>query len=219
LQTIGLKATTVGNVSFITGIYVVFVPLLGYFFFKRVNIFQILIGVVTFIGLAIFSFDANMRTNTGDILVLISSVAYALHFLTVCKITNKYDSMLLTFGQIAGATIFCGIAAAIMEPLPTAANFTNNIFFALIFCALLSTCVAFFIQIYAQKILSPTQASVLFTAEVFFGAFFGWLLLDEIFSIRQFLGAGILALCMIAVILIPWLEMKRSKSNAVKFDL
>jgi len=43
--------------------------------------------------------------------------------------------------------------------------------------------------------------------------------LGEIFSTRQFLGAGILAVCMITVILIPWLEMRRSKNNAVKFDV
>ncbi|MCL2495985.1 MAG: DMT family transporter [Clostridiales bacterium] len=200
-QTIGLQYTTVGNSAFITGFYVVLVPFAGCIFNRVIKAEQVALGFAALFGLALFSLNEQFRLNSGDIWTLGCAAIYACHFVLLGHYTRGMDSLLLTLLQLATATILFGLAAPLLESPPHIAAFSGEVWFALAYCAVLASALAFFIQTAAQKILSPTQASLIFTTEALFGAFFGWLLLGEKLLPRQFGGAAILIVCMVVVLL------------------
>ncbi|MEG1500584.1 MAG: DMT family transporter, partial [Clostridiales bacterium] len=123
------------------------------------------------------------------------------HFLCLSHYTDLYDTVLVTFLQVIGTAIISGITALIFEPLPR--QIDAHLIFALVFCALFATAIGFYILSYVQKILSPAQTAILVTSESIFGAFFGWLILRESFSFRQYLGAAMLLFCMLISNLLP----------------
>lgn len=202
VQTLGLMRTTVGNSAFITGVYVVFVPLLGWFFTRRIRPSQVVLGFATLVALAVFALDGELRVSRGDLLVLSSTVMYALHFLVLDKYTLHYDSLTLATLQISFAALLTLSGALVVEPLPTAASFPPLVWGTLLYTAALATAAAFFIQTAAQRVLPPTTASVLFTSESLFGAVFGVMLLEESFLPRQLLGAAMMIGCMVASVLL-----------------
>ncbi len=209
LQTSSLYRGNVGSTAFITCTYVVFVPLVACIFGNKLFRSQMAITLLTFVGLVIFSYDPQQGFSNGDLFALAGSFAYALHFVLLGKYTRGIDSLQLTFMQIVICLICYIPTALIFEPIPAFANFTPSVFTSLAYTAILSTAVAFFLQAAAQKHLSPQQTSVLFTAESLFSAFFGWLILDEMFTSRQFLGGTILICCMIAILIVPNMLIKK----------
>lgn len=82
-QTLGLHQTTASNSAFITGTYVVLIPLIAWLFTRKLQTRQLLIAIVACLGLAALSLDENLRVNTGDWLVLAGAFGYAVHFLVL----------------------------------------------------------------------------------------------------------------------------------------
>lgn len=201
MQTIGLQYTSVGNSAFITGSYVVMVPFVGWVFTRELKAAQIALGFLALAGLACFSLQGEFRVNRGDLWTLACAAAYAVHFVMLGRYTRGLDSLLLTLLQIIMGAVLAGLIALLLETPPAAVSFNKEMWTALIYCGALATALAFFIQTAAQKVLSPTQASVIFTSEALFGSFFGWLFLGELFSARQFVGAFILMACVIGVLI------------------
>ena len=200
-QTIGLQYTTVSNSAFITGFYVVLTPFAGWFFSRVIQARHVALGLAALFGLALFSLNEQFRLNAGDIWTLACAAIYACHFVLLGRYSPDRDSLLLTLLQLVTATIFFGLTALLTEAPPQPAAFNNEVWFALVFCAVLASALAFFIQTAAQKVLSPTQAALTLTTEAPFGAFFGWLLLAEKLLPRQFLGAAILICTMMMALL------------------
>jgi drug/metabolite transporter (DMT)-like permease len=200
-QTIGLQYTSVGNSAFITGFYVVLVPFVGWLFTRSIKAGQVALGFAALGGLALFSLNEQFRLNPGDIWTLGCAAVYACHFVLLGRYTPGLDSLLFTWLQLAVTAGLSGLAALLLEAPPAPAALSGEVWFSLIYCAALASALAFFIQTSAQKILSPTQASLIFTTEALFGAFFGWLLLGERLLPRQFGGAAILLFSMAAVLI------------------
>jgi drug/metabolite transporter (DMT)-like permease len=132
---------------------------------------------------------------------LACAAIYACHFVLLGRYTQGRDSLLLTLLQLVATTLLSGLAALLLEAPPVWTAFSADIWFSLAYCAILASALAFFIQTAAQKILSPSQASLIFTTEALFGAFFGWLLLGEKLLPRQFGGAAMLIGAMVLVLL------------------
>jgi drug/metabolite transporter (DMT)-like permease len=202
LQTIGLLTTTATNNAFITCTYVVLVPFVMWAFGKKIRAANFLIAFITLAGLAILSLHSDFRISPGDIWTLGCAFFFALHLTLLGEYSPRHDAFLLSLIQIAMVGVINILLALLFEPLPGAVNFSQELILALIFCALFPTVTCYLIQTAAQKIISPVTASVLFMAEAVFGAFFGWLLLDEILAPRQLLGAAILIVCMTATVLL-----------------
>jgi len=205
-ETIGLQYTSVANTAFISAFYVVLVPLLSFFFSRKISSLQIIMAIIAFCGLALFTLDRSFHINRGDILVLACAFCFSLHFLYVDRFTAFIDSVLLSFLQILVTCILCGICALIFEPPPQ--SFTPDVWKGLIYGSTLASAYAFFIQVWVQKILSPVQTSVTLTSKSLFGLLFGWLFMEEVFIPRQLVGGTILIFSIIAIIILPWWQAK-----------
>jgi drug/metabolite transporter (DMT)-like permease len=117
LQQLGMMATTAGNAGFITGLYVVLVPIFGVFLGRKTGPATWAGVALTFTGLYFLSIQGRMNSvNPGDILIAISAVFWAFHVLLIDRLVQKTDPIKLSSGQFAFAGIYALIAAFIIEP-------------------------------------------------------------------------------------------------------
>jgi drug/metabolite transporter (DMT)-like permease len=214
LQTQGLLLTTASNSALIAGSYVVFVPLISWLLKQhQLQKNQLIFAVLALLGIGILSINEQLRFNSGDFLVLIAAICFSVQILGIDHYLKRLNATQLNFLQLGGCAVLCLIFAPIFAPWPDYASFSAITWFALIYSALVVTALAYGLQVVMQKKIKPQRASILFTAESLFGAFFGWLLLGEVFLARQWLGAIILFGSILGVVLNPIYQQRRQKNN------
>lgn len=195
-QTIGLMYTTSGNAGFITGLFVVFVPLVAAVSFRRIpspaSIFSVSLAVL---GLALLSLNSDLTISRGDLLVLICAFVYSVHIVILDRVTDRFSSLELAMIQIVAAGVLMNAFTILLEPrLPAIDGYA---IFAILLTAIFATVAAFFVQTFAQKHIGPTRTALILITEPVFAAVFGYLLLQEILSPRKVVGAAILLSAMI----------------------
>ncbi len=206
-QTIGLKFTTASNSGFITGLFILFVPLMGWIIFRRVpgkkKIFSVLLALT---GLWVLTGGPG-RINYGDALTLITAFAYGLHILFAGKFMEEgTDPYIITFHQF----LFVGIFSLIGSLL-TGGGFqvSSSVWGVIVFLAIFPTLLAFLVQMISQKYTSPLRVAIIFSMEPVFAAVFAWTLGGEKFAIHRGLG-GLIIVSAIVISEIPSLTGKKT---------
>lgn len=195
-QTIGLVYTSASNSGFITGLFVVFVPIFAFLIFRRIpsliRAFAVLIAVL---GLW-FLTGGIAGINKGDLLTLITAVAYALHLLMADNfLKNKADPLVLAAQQFFFVGILSFIAAFITKASFSIAS--TNILWLIIFLTFFPTLAANVMQLVGQKIVAPVKVALIFTMEPVFAALFAWTLGGEQFIPGRAFGGLLIFLAMI----------------------
>lgn len=195
-QTFGLRSTTAGNAGFITGLFIVFTPLLAWVFLKQKQPPRAVLAVIVALtGLAFLSITPRFGISSGDLLVLFCAFTYSVHIIFFDGYTRKYDLALLVMVQMGTLAAGNVILAAIFESfvMPKSAY----VWMSVIICGLFASALAFYVQGYAQKVLSPTRTSMVLIMEPVFSLVFGMMLLSERLSWRGWLGCGLIFLGML----------------------
>jgi drug/metabolite transporter (DMT)-like permease len=203
-QTLGLAKTTVSNTGFITGLYLVFTPLISLIILKRkvLNI-QWLAVVVATLGLFLISYN-GISVGIGEILVLISALFYGAHFVALGEWSDGKNTYALTLIQILTVSAIASICALINGyQLPPSAN----VWQAVLFTAFFATFLAFIVQTKAQSVMSATAASVLLAMETPFALFFGLAFNSDPLTMRIITGGTMVMFAMGVVI---WSDNKKS---------
>jgi drug/metabolite transporter (DMT)-like permease len=179
LQTAGLERTTVSSTGFITGLYVVFTPLLGLVLFHTRVGLEVWLGIVLSVaGLAMLS-GVHVGSTEGDLLVLASSAAQALQILMVERYANRYDAVALTLVELGTCLVgFLALALARGE-LSVPRGWT--VWGALVVTGVFASALAYLIQVWAQRRLSAARIALVFSLETVFAGLFGyWLSGDRL---------------------------------------
>ena len=203
-QTLGLAKTTVSNTGFITGLYLVFTPLISLIILKRkvLNI-QWLAVVVATLGLFLISYN-GISIGIGEILVLISALFYGAHFVALGEWSDGKNTYALTLIQILTVSAIASICALINGyQLPPSAN----VWQAVLFTAFFATFLAFIVQTKAQSVMSATAASVLLAMETPFALFFGLVFNSDPLTMRIIAGG---TMVMFAMGIVIWSDNKKS---------
>jgi drug/metabolite transporter (DMT)-like permease len=196
-QTIGLGRTTASNSGFITGLFVIFVPIFLLVFSGRPPTKVQWASSVLALG-GLWLLTGGIRSaNFGDMITLIAAATYAGHLLA----TDKYvradaDALILAFHQFW----MTGLLAAVMS-FVTGRSFavgSTHAVGTIVFLAIVPTLSAFFIQMRAQKTVQPVRVSLIFSLEPVFAALFAWTLGGEPFSPGRAAGGGLIVLAMMA---------------------
>ena len=212
-QTLGLEQTTASNAGFITGMMVVFTPLLGAVFLaERMPAVAWAAAGVSVLGLFLLSGAGSDFQARGDGLVLLCALAFAGHILVTSRAVGKYDVGALVAVQLAVCGIVCLAIAALAGDLEAPEGAT--VWSALIVTSLVASALAFFIQSYAQQRASPARTALILASEPAFAGFFGWLLADERLSALALVGAGLILAAIVAVELVPRLRPPRPLPEA-----
>ena len=195
LQQLGIEQTTAGKAGFITGLYIVLVPLIGIFFGKRFSFVLWVSVILAAVGLYFLSVTEHLTIERGDLLVLIGSLFWAFHILALDHFTKKVDTIKLASLQFATCGILCSITAGFTETISWGAVYSALP--TLLYGGFASVGIAYTLQAVAQKHTSPVQAALILSLETVFSAVGGFLILGELMTARMLLGcvlifAGIL---------------------------
>jgi drug/metabolite transporter (DMT)-like permease len=202
-QTFGLANTTVSNTGFITGMYLVFTPLISLIILKRkVLLVQWFAVAIAMIGLILISYN-GISIGTGEILVLISAFIYGAHFVALGEWSDGKNTYALTLIQIltiaAMSTVFALINGFQMPP-------NASVWQAILFTAVFATFIGFLVQTKAQSVMSATAASVLLAMETPFALFFGLFFNNDPLTLRIIVGGS---LVMIAMGVVIWSDREK----------
>ena len=209
-QTFGLTQTTVSNTGFITGLYLVFTPLISWLLLKR-EIFKVqwLAVLVATIGLYFISFN-GITVGIGEILVLISALLFAGQIVALGEWSDGENTYALTLIQIlVSAVIFFALSLKDGFQLPP----DNAVWSAVFYTAFFATFLGFLIQTKAQSVMSATVAGVLLAMETPFALFFGLYFDNDPITLRIVSGGTLVLLAMALVI---WSDSKHTHSGANK---
>ncbi len=195
-QTIGLKYTTASNSGFITGLFILFVPIFSMMFFRtKLSIAKLFSVFLALLGLWLLT-GGLKEINIGDMLTLIAAVTYAFHILFADKyIKKKSDPYVLSFQQFFFIGVL-SIITGIVFQLPTSFG-TINTLRVVLFLTLFPTVSAFVIQLIAQKYTTPVKVALIFSMEPVFAAVFAWTLGNEVFIRNRAMGGLIIVIAMI----------------------
>jgi drug/metabolite transporter (DMT)-like permease len=196
-QQYGLQFTTSGNAGFITGFYVVLVPIVGVFFGHK-NHFTIWIGVLLAIaGLYFLSVKSDFTINRGDYLVGMCALFWTVHVLLVGYIAPKTDPVFTALVQFLICSVLSWIVAIGFETISWDAIIKTT--WPILYGGVLSVGIGYTLQVVAQQKAHPAYASIILSLESVFAVLGGWLILDERVDDRMILGCCLMLLGMIAV--------------------
>lgn len=190
LQQVGIITTTAGKAGFITGLYVVIVPLLG-LVWRQVPELGTWIGVVfAVVGLYLLSVTEEFTICHGDLLVLAGAVFWASHVHLVGFFSTRVGSIKLAFLQFAVCSALSLITALRLESISLQSMLNGAV--PILYGGFMSVGIAYTLQVVAQQEAPPAHASILLSLESVFAALGGWLLLNESLSARGLLGCGLM---------------------------
>ncbi len=194
LQTVGLRMTTASNAGFITGLSVAMVPVISALWLRRAPRPGVIAGIAAAtVGLALLTLQGSAAMSRGDLLVLGCAVAVALHIVLVGRYAQDLDQVGFAASQIVTVMALSAVAAALFErPLPAPASVGPGILWIIAFLALTGTVFAFVTQTWAQKFTSPSHTGLMFTLEPVAAAGAAFVILGEVLSGWQALGAALI---------------------------
>ena len=203
LQQIGVSETTAGKAGFITGFYIVLVPLFGIFMRQKIGR-NIWIGVVFALsGLYVLSVSESLSISRGDLLVLIGAVFFAVHILIIDRFAGGTDSLKLSFIQF----LTCGVLSCILALIFEDAPFSGVVQAAapILYGGIGSVGVAYTLQVVAQKDARPSHAAIIMSLESAFSSLGGLIILHEDLGPRGYAGC----LLMLAGMIISQIRTKK----------
>lgn len=186
LQQIGIVYTTAGKTGFITGLYVVMVPLFGIAVGQRATFGQWGGALAAAGGLYLLSMEGGLHMGLGDLLVLASAAIWALHLLLIGSLAQQIHWSLLAFLQFGTCAILSLVAAASTETLTGPA--LAAVAWPLLYAGFMSVGVGYTLQVVGQRHAPPAAAAIILSLEAVFAALGGWLLLGELLNTRQLSG-------------------------------
>ncbi len=182
-----------GKIAFITAVYMFFVPIIGVVFLrKRISLITWLCVVMGFIGLYLLCIVPGEmgRISMSDILSLICAFFFAVHILMVEKFAPGTDGVKLSFVQFLVSGIITTILMFIFETPQISA--INTAIIPIMYSGIMSCGVAYTLQIVGQKYTEATVASIIMCTESVFAVLCSALLLNEIPTLREFIGCAVM---------------------------
>ena len=212
-QTFALTATSASITAFLTGLFVVFVPVLSSVFLKKLPRREAMIGVVLATsGLAFITIHGKFLLSFGQFLALLCAVFIALHIILTDKLSRRNDYSLLTLVQVTLVAVFSLIFSLFLDPRVIPIQFNNQLIFSLIINSVFATFVAFVIQTSMQKHTTPTKAAIIFIMEPVSSAFFSYWIGGELLTVKQYIGTSFILLAMVFTEAGTYLKIKREAS-------
>ena len=189
-QTLGLEHTSASNAGFITGLMVVFTPVLGAVFLgQRLPAVAWVAAAVSAAGLYLLSGAGGGLELRGDGLVLLCAIAFAAHILVTDRAVGDHD-----VGRAAGGAAQRGRAGVPgrgrRPPGSSRSRAGSTVWSALLVTSLVASALGFFVQTYAQRNAPPARTALILASEPAFAGLFGYLLADERLGAVSWLGAA-----------------------------
>ena len=196
LQQVGIQYTTVGKAGFITGLYVVIVPILGRYLRQKIGRWTVIGCVLAVLGLYFLSIKQNFSMGWGETLVLIGAFFWAVHVQVIGaankRSLNPIKLALVQYLVCAGLNLLLSLLFETFyfdQVIPASG--------AILYAGVVSVGIAFTLQVVAQKKVDPSRAAIILNLEAVFAVLAGWLFFTEFLTVKEWLGCGLMFLGMI----------------------
>jgi len=207
LQTFGLHYTSAGNSGFLTGLYIVLVPVIGAVVYRQrpsaSEIFGLALAAAGMLLMTLPDSGSRFAINFGDLLTIACAVAFAFHLLVLGHFSKRESVEAVALGQIACAGALSTISLTVEKP---AAHWSGGVVLAIVLTAVFATALAFALQTWGQKHTTPTRTALIFALEPVFALVTAWRFGEAVRWVAVLGGALILA-GILAV------ELRREKLN------
>lgn len=190
MQQMGILYTTVGKAGFITACYIVLVPIFGMFLGKKTGIGVWISVVLAVIGLYLLCMTDSLSFGKGDLFVLGCAVLFAGHILVIDHFTVLVDGVRMSCIQFLVSGIISSVLMFLFETPTWGAIWSAMI--PILYAGILSSGVAYTLQIVGQKDMNPTVASLILSLESCISVLAGWFLLQQKLSARELLGCAVM---------------------------
>jgi len=190
LQQVGIVYTTAGKAGFITGLYVILVPIIGLKLGRKTSTGTWLGAILAVTGLFFLSVTGQFTIAKGDFLVLLSAFMWAGHVLWISWLSPRMNPLILASSQFAICSVLSLITALALEPIVLSSILAASI--PILFGGLFSVGIAYTLQVIAQRDAHPAHASILLSMEGVFAVLGGWLMLNEVLSLRGIIGCALM---------------------------
>jgi drug/metabolite transporter (DMT)-like permease len=209
-QTIGLDLTTASTSGFLTGLYVILTPILAWLWLKKKINLRVGIGaILALIGIGVLSGAANdVEFQTGQLWLIGCAFLYAIHILLLGKHGKGRNSYRFTMLQLVAVAIICW-GFALVDGYQGPPN--SGVWFAVLFTAIFSSVLAFWVQTWAQGFLDPARVALLITSEVVFSAVIAVVVGQEVATWAMLIGGSLL---LAAMLIVEW----PSKKNQILLE-
>lgn len=209
LQQFALLYTDVANTAVFTIFYVVLVPFVSFYFFsKNIHKSVWLSVAVCFLGGILLTEINNIQVRIGDSIAIFNALFWAFHIVFISKFLKIFNfPVSIACIQCLIASIFALIPALILEDI----KFSNMILDGneMLYAGVLSSGLAFLLQIYGQQNLSPAPVAIIFSLEGVFAAIFGWIILDQFLTEFKIIGISLILFAVIFSQLAPMYDKKK----------
>ena len=210
LQQIGIVYTTAGKAGFITGLYVVLVPILGLARAQRASSVTWAGALLSAAGLYLLCVDESMSINVGDVLVFIGSFFWALHVHVIASLSRRIAAGRLAFFQYTACAALSYVAALLIEEISVLSIFDAAI--PILYGGLFSIGIGYTLQVIGQRQVPPAHAAIILSLEAVFAVLGGWLLLAETLPLRGLAGCAL----MLCGMILSQLDFRGSRKRVVE---
>jgi drug/metabolite transporter (DMT)-like permease len=197
-QQMGIVYTTAGKAGFITAMYMLLVPVIGFVLLGKRNSWIVWLAVLMGVaGMYLLCMDGSFRLTRGDTLICICAVLFSGHILCCDHFVKLGNPIRISAIQFATCTVISSVAALILEA-PTVDKIVSAAI-PILYCGIISGGAGYTLQIVAQKFTDPTIASLLMSLESVFAVIAGALILGERMATRELIGCVIMFAAIILV--------------------
>lgn len=196
LQQIGVKYTTAGKAGFITGLYVIIVPMLALFWGERAGRGTWLGATAATVGLYFLSVTESVTIAYGDFLVLLGAFFWASHVHVISRFSRRIYPITLAFLQFVVCSAVSFVAAFVFETVEL-----QRVLDAappILYTGLMSVGIGYTLQVVGQRDAHPAHAAIILSLEAVFAVLGGWLVLGETLTLRGVLGCAFMLAGMLA---------------------
>ncbi|MBQ5824750.1 MAG: DMT family transporter [Clostridia bacterium] len=193
-----------GKIGFITALYMLLVPIFALFLGRKQRLIVWLAVIMGCAGAYLLCVDSAMTIGIGEILTLGCAVFFAVHILYIDSVTDRVDGVILSATQFLVVGVLSVICMFIFET-PRIENI-NTAIVPILYSGVMSSGVAYTLQIIGQKHTEPAVASILMCLESVFAVLAGWLILGDSLEVREYIGCAVM---FVAIILTNLPEKKK----------
>lgn len=213
-QQVGILYSTAGKAGFITGLYVVIVPILGSLWGRHSRAGTWLGAALCIVGLYLLSVSGRLTIQKGDLLVVVSAFFWAIHVHLLAWLSPRVSSVKLATIQYVVCACLSMIVSAASEPIVVAQIWNAGI--AIAYGGVCSVGIAYTLQVVAQRKADPAHAAIVLSLEGVFAVLGGYLVLSETLSARSLFGCGLMLGGMLVSQLANVVRSRRSSPQAAR---
>ena len=185
-QQVGILYTTTAKAGFITALYVVIVPILSVFFGKSVKSRIWMCVALAVLGLYLLCMRGELSLSFGDGVVLVCAFLFACQIMTVDYFAPQVDTVRLSQTQFLVTALLSTVCMFFFEDLST--DSLIKALPSIAYAGVMSSGVAYTLQIIGQQNLNPAIASITMSLESVFAALAGWIVLGQSMTVRELAG-------------------------------